>query len=374
MSDERDAPLREAVIDTAAIERNTRVLAEAAGTSECIAVVKANGYGHGAIPAARAALAGGATRLGVADIAEAHELRRAGIDAPVIAWLHGDGADFAGAIAADVELGVSGVRQLRDVRTAAGTAGRPARGHLSRATGGGGWGAPAADWEALFADAAEAEASGRIRIEGIFSHLSGTSEREDLHQLAAFEHGLARAESRGIDPRLRHLAATAAAIDLPQTRFDAVRVGIGIYGVSPFDDRTPAELGLVPAMTLRTRVAGVKRVAAGHGASYGYRYRAPRETTFALVPLGYADGMPRQASDRAPVAIGGRRFRVAGTIAMDQFIVDVGDAAVEVGDEVVVFGDPASGAPLAEEWAEAAGTIGYEIVTRVGPRVERTLR
>lgn len=374
MSDEQEGPLREAVIDTGAIERNTRTLAAAAGTRECIAVVKANGYGHGAVPAARAALAGGATRLGVADIAEARELRAAGIDGPVIAWLHGRGADFASAIAADIELGVSGVRQLREVATAADVAGRSAGVHLKLDTGLGRNGAPVAEWDALFSDAAAFEAAGRIRIEGVFSHLSGTSERDDLDQLAAYEDGLAQAAARGIDPRLRHLAATAAAIDLPQTRFDAVRVGIGVYGVSPFDDRTPTDLGLVPAMTLRTRVAGVKRVAAGHGASYGYRYRAPKETTFALIPLGYADGLPRQASDAAPVAIGGRRFRVAGTIAMDQFIVDVGDAPVEVGDEAVLFGDPATGAPLAEEWAEAAGTIGYEIVTRVGPRVERTLR
>ncbi|WP_261167096.1 alanine racemase [Microbacterium sp. Marseille-Q6965] len=363
-------PLREAAIDAAAIEANTRTLRRLTRARELIAVVKANGYGHGAVAAARAALAGGASRLGVADLAEAHALRDAGITAPLIAWLHGPGADFRRAVGAGIALGVSSVSQLREV-AAAGEASRAAV-HLKLETGLGRNGAAPSEWDRLFSEAAHAERQGRIRVEGLFSHLSGTSPDEDRAQLTAFEDGLRRAAQHGVRPDIAHLAATAAAIDLPETRLDAVRIGVGIYGLSPFEDRTSADLGLVPAMTLRGRVAAVRRVPAGHGASYGYRYRAPRETTFALVPLGYADGIPRQASNAAPVAIRGQRFRVAGTIAMDQFVVDVGDVAVEVGDEAVLFGDPASGAPSADEWAAAAGTINYEIVTRIGGRVTRT--
>lgn len=179
------------------------------------------------------------------------------------------------------------------------------------------------------------------------------------------------AAALGLAPPLRHLAATHAAIALPETRLGCVRLGIGMYGLSPFEDRTSADLGLRPAMTLRAAVAAVRRVDAGHGVSYGYQHRTERETTLALVPLGYADGVPRAASGRGPVAIGGRTFRVAGRIAMDQFVVDVGDHPVAVGDEAVLFGDPTLGAPAVEEWAQAADTINYEIVTRIGPRVPR---
>ena len=193
----------------------------------------------------------------------------------------------------------------------------------------------------------------------------------ELAAFAAFEAGVRAAAEAGSRPIHRHLAATEATIDRPALRLDAVRVGIGIYGLSPFADRTSADLGLRPAMTLRAGVAAVRRVPAGSGVSYGYDYRAPRETTLALVPLGYADGIPRQASGKAFVTIRGRRMPVAGRIAMDQFLVDAGDAPVVVGDEVVVFGDPTLGFVGAAEWADAAGTICYEIVTRIGARVPR---
>jgi alanine racemase len=150
-----------------------------------------------------------------------------------------------------------------------------------------------------------------------------------------------------------------------------VRVGIALYGIAPDPAVDAVALGLGPVMELATEVAAVRRVPAGAGVSYGYTHRTGGETTLALVPLGYADGIPRHASGRAEVAIGGVRYPQVGRIAMDQFVVDVGDAGVRVGDEVVVWGDPADGAPGAGEWADAAGTIGYEIVTRVGPRVVR---
>ncbi|KAF2418190.1 alanine racemase [Microbacterium sp. B35-30] len=361
--------LREAVVDVGAIADNVRHLRRLTD-SEIIAVVKADGYGHGAVRSALAALAGGATRLGVSDITEALALRRAGIDAPIVAWLHAPGADFAEAAARGIELGISSLEQLQQAAAAA-SADRPVGVHLKLETGLSRNGIAPEDSRVVFAEAARLERIGRVRVIALFSHLSNASVEDDRAALRAFEEGIGIAATLGLAPPLRHLAATHAAIDLPESRLGCVRIGIGLYGLSPFADRTSADLGLRPAMTLRGAVAAVRRVPAGKGVSYGYDYRAERDTTLALVPLGYADGVPRQASGAGPVSIGGRRFTVAGRIAMDQFVVDVGDAPVAVGDEVVLFGDPTLGAPDATEWADAAGTINYEIVTRVGPRVAR---
>jgi len=361
--------LREALIDVDAIAENVRHLRRLTGV-EVIAVVKAEGYGHGAHRAALAALRGGATRIGVSDIDEALALRRAGVRAPLFAWLHAPGASFVEAVRHDIELGISGIDQLlRAGESAQGD--RPAAVHLKIETGLSRNGVAPADWRVVFSEAARLERIGRIRVVGLFSHLSNTSEAEDRAALARFEEGVVLAAAAGLQPPLRHIAATHAAIALPETRLNCVRIGIGIYGISPFDDRSSADLGLRPAMTLRGAVSAVRRVPAGTGVSYGYAYRTERETTLALVPLGYADGVPRQASDRGPVVIGGRRFTVAGRIAMDQFVVDVGDHPVSVGDEVTLFGDPTLGVPAAREWADAADTIDYEIVTRVGHRVPR---
>lgn len=361
--------LREATVDVGAIADNVRHLRRLTD-SEIIAVVKADGYGHGAVRSALAALAGGASRLGVSDISEALALRRAGVDAPIVAWLHAPGADFAEAAAHGIELGISSLAQLQQAAAAA-SADRPVGVHLKLETGLSRNGIAPADYGVVFAEAARLERIGRLRVVALFSHLSNASTDDDRAALRAFEEGVAAAASLGLAPRLRHIAATHAAIDLPESRLGCVRIGIGLYGLSPFDDRTSADLGLRPAMSLHGSVAAVRRVPAGKGVSYGYDYRTDRETTLALVPLGYADGVPRQASGRGPVTIGGRRFTVSGRIAMDQFVVDVGDAAVTVGDEVVLFGDPTLGAPSASEWADAAGTINYEIVTRIGPRVPR---
>lgn len=362
-------PFREATIDLDAIADNTRHLRKLTGT-DVIAVVKANAYGHGAAAAAVAALSGGATRLAVAEIPEALELRRQGVHAPIVAWLHEPGQRFDQAASQGIELGISSFDQLEAAAAVAGVD-HPVGVHLKLETGLSRNGIAPRDWARVFAESARLERIGRLRIIGLFSHLSNTSHADDRAALARFEEGTALAASAGVHPEFRHLAATAAAIDLPETRLDAVRIGIGLYGLSPFDDRSSAELGLRPAMTLRGAVAAVRRVPAGSGVSYGYDYRTPRDTTLALVPLGYADGVPRQASGRGPVVIGGRRFRVSGRIAMDQFVVDVGDSPVAVGDEAVLFGDPTLGVPSATEWANAAGTINYEIVTRIGARVPR---
>lgn len=358
-------PFREATIDLGAIADNVRHFRRLTD-AEVIAVVKANGYGHGAAETAIAALAGGATRLGTATLDESFALRRAGITAPLVAWLHEPGRRFDDAVEAGIEIGVSSLEQLLAAADAA-----PASVHLKVDTGLSRNGVAAEHLDQVLAEAARLERIGRIRLVGMFSHLSGASLDDDRAQLARFEQIVAQAESLGLRPELRHLAATAGAIAIPEARLDAVRIGIGMYGLSPFSDRASAELGLRPAMTLRAAVAAVRRVPAGTGVSYDYVHRTDRETTLALVPLGYADGIPRQASTRGPVLINGRPHTVSGRIAMDQFVVDVGDAPVAVGDEVIVFGDPTLGQPSASDWADAAGTINYEIVTRIGQRVPR---
>ncbi|MCK6079014.1 alanine racemase [Microbacterium sp. EYE_5] len=369
MSRMPDGVAREAVIDVGAIEHNVRHL-RALTASEVIAVVKADGYGHGAERSARAALAGGAARLATADVPEALALRSAGIDAPLLAWLHAPNASFQDAAAARIELGVSSVEQVR-AAAAAGSRERPVRVQLKVETGLGRNGIAPSEYGTVFGEAARFEREGLIEVIGVFSHLSNTSPEDDRTALSRFTVAQAAAESAGLHPPLRHIAASHAAIDMPEARLGCVRLGVAIYGLSPFADRSSADLGLRPAMTLRGAVAAVRRVPAGQGVSYGYLHRTVAESTLALVAMGYADGVPRAASGAGPVVIGDRRFTVAGRIAMDQFVVDVGDAPVEVGDEAVLFGDPAVGAPAASDWADAAGTINYEIVTRVGPRVPR---
>lgn len=366
-------PFREAVVDLDAIRHNVEHLAGVFAPARTMAVVKADAYGHGAVPVARAALAGGATWLGVADLDEAAALRDAGIDAPVLAWLLDPDARFAVAVERDIDLGVSSVEQLEAIAVAAASVGRRAHVHLKADTGLSRNGIAPESWGAAVATAARLERAGSIGVRGIFSHLANTSTEADAAQLAAFERALAAASAAGLAPEVRHIASTAGALRRPDSRYDLVRLGIGAYGISPFGDgTTAADLGLRPAMTLRGRVAAVRRIEAGTGVSYGHTWRAEHPTTLALVPLGYADGVPRQASGRAEVLLAGARRRVVGRIAMDQFVVDVGDDDVAVGDEVVLFGDPATGAPSADDWGDAADTIGYEIVTRIGPRVPRT--
>lgn len=357
--------MREARIDLGAVRHNVETLRSIVAPAQLMAVVKADAYGHGSTGVASAAVEAGADWLGVADLDEALALRAAGIDAPVLAWLHSVQTDFGAAVSAGIEVGVSTLEQLDRAADAAATV------HLKLDTGLSRNGFAPAEAPAAFARAAAHESAGRLRVRGIFSHLSNSSRADDDAQLAAFDGMLAQATEAGLTPELRHLAATEAAITRPELRFDLVRTGIGIYGLPASDTIDAPALGLRPVMSLAGSVAAVRRVAPGTGISYGYTHRTSGETTLALVPLGYADGVPRSASNRAEVLIGGVRYPVVGRIAMDQFLVDVGDDAVTVGDEVVLWGDAAAGAPTAEEWAAWAGTIGYEIVTRVGARVPR---
>lgn len=358
--------LREARIDLAALSHNVEVLCAAVGPAELMAVVKANGYGHGAIPVARAAIVGGASWLGVVDTAEALELRAAGIAAPILNWLHASEENFSGAAEAGIDVGVSSLDELERAARAG-----VANVQLKIDTGLSRNGATASQWQSLCERAMKLQRNSGPNVRGVFSHLANATADDTAVQLARFDTALSIAESEGIDPEFVHIASTAGALRVPKSRNNMVRIGIGIYGLSPFEDASSARLGLTPALELSAEVVSVKRVQAGEGVSYGFRFRAAADTTLALIPLGYADGIPRQASNLGPVTINGEWFQVAGTIAMDQFIVNVGDAPVAVGDRAIVFGDPRSGAPSATDWADAANTINYEIVTRLGPRVQR---
>ncbi|WP_300343413.1 alanine racemase [Nesterenkonia sp.] len=365
------APERTAIIDAAAIAQNVGTIAEYVRPAKVLAAVKADGYGHGMLTAARAALAGGADWLGTAHVAEALQLRDAGIDAPVLAWLHTRQTDFAAAIAAHIDLGVSGW-ELTEITAAAQRLQSPARIHLKIDTGLGRNGSTLDQWPALIRQAQWAQEEGLISVVGIFTHLAVADEpdrRDTDQQLETFRAALQTAEDHGIVPDLRHAANTPAALSRPDAHFDMVRVGVGIYGQSPFADRSAESLGLVPAMELRTTLANVKHVPAGQGISYGLTHRVDTPTTLGLVPLGYADGIPRIAVG-APVLIRGRRYHSVGRVAMDQFVVDLGtDTEAQVGDEVTVFGGD-SGISAAE-WGAAAQTINYEVITRIGARVPR---
>ena len=363
-------------VDLRAIRANVATLRAAAPTAELMAVVKADGYGHGMVPSALAALAGGASWLGVAFLDEALTLRAAGIEAPILAWLVGPAEDVSAAVLADVDISVSALWGLDDAIGAAELTGRPARVHLKVDTGLGRAGATRRDWPALVAAAARAHARGAVDVVGIWSHLAyADAPRHPTvrRQLLAFRAALEVAAEAGLRPPLRHLANSAATLAIPEAHFDLVRPGIAVYGLSPGPDvGTESALGLRPAMTLTASVALAKRVGADQGVSYGHRYVTERETTLALVPLGYGDGVPRNATNLGEVWLGGRRRRIAGTVCMDQFVVDVGDDPVGAGDEVVIFGPGDAGEPTAGDWAAALGTINYEIVTRIGARVPRS--
>jgi len=325
------------------------------------------------LPAARAALAGGADALGVAVIDEALALRAAGVTAPVLAWLNAPGEDYAAALTAGVEVAVNAEWGLTEVVAAARATGRTGRVHLAADTGLSREGATPADWPGLVAAAAKAQADGEVEVVGLWSHLAYADAPNHPtigRQVAVFEEAVALARAAGLTEARRHLANSAATIALPETWFDMVRPGVAIYGLDPLGG-DPAAYGLRPAMTVRARVILAKRVPAGVGVSYGHTYHPDRETTLALVPVGYGDGVPRAAGNRAPVLAGGVQRPIAGRVCMDQFVLDVGDAAVAAGDEVVLWGPGDAGEPTAQQWADATQTIHYELVTRIGGRFRR---
>jgi alanine racemase len=379
----------EAVVDLAAVRHNVDVLRAAAHGAAVMAVVKADGYGHGAVPVATAALEAGASWLGVCTLEEAAALRAAGITAPLLSWLHLPDDDFADAVATGVDLSVSSLAHLTAVLDGARRAGRPARLHLKIDTGLSRNGAQPADWGDLLDEAAKAVADGLAHVVAVWSHLAhaDTPEHPMLDRQAA---GLTvawnAARERGLSP-IRHLANSAATLTRPDLHFDLVRPGIAVYGLDPLERPSAArgtgaggvgeQSGLRPAMTLRARVALVKRVSAGAGVSYGHEWSTPRDTTLALLPVGYADGVPRRLGrgGRMRVLLGGVLRPVVGRVCMDQIMVDCGDGpAVREGDTAVLFGPGDEGEPTAQDWADELGTIHYEVVTGVhSRRVTRTV-
>ncbi|MBV9384508.1 MAG: alanine racemase [Streptosporangiaceae bacterium] len=362
----------EAAVDLDVIAGNVTALRERSAPSEVMAVVKADGYGHGIIPAARAAVRGGARWLGVVHVAEALKLRAAGIGAPLLCLMAIGEDAHAAAIRARVDLAAGSVAMIRRICAAAAEAGQPARVHLKADTGLSRGGATAREWPSVVDAALAAQAGGHLRVVGLWSHFASADEPGNPSvggQLAAFRDATDYAEKAGITPELRHIANTAAALIVPEARLDLVRLGGAIYGLSTLPGGAPGWLR--PAMTLRARLTQVKRVPPGTGVSYGHRYVTSAESTLGLVPLGYADGVPRAASGALLTYARGARWPVAGTVCMDQFVIDFGDEPVAEGDEVVLFGPGADGEPTAQEWGEALGTISYEIVTGIGARVPR---
>ncbi|WP_203457274.1 alanine racemase, partial [Mycolicibacterium sp. CBMA 361] len=356
---------------------NVRLLRESAGSAAVMAVVKADGYGHGAPQVARAAIAAGAAELGVTNITEALALRRAGITAPVLSWLNLPGTDFGPALAADIQVAVSSVRQFDDVLDAVRRTGAPAVVTVKVDTGLSRNGVSPADYPSLLTALARATADGAVRPRGIMSHLACGDDPQHLMndtQAARLTAAREQALAAGVRFEVAHLANSPAALTRPDLHFDVVRPGIAVYGHTPI----PAlgDFGLQPVMTLKCPVAMVRSIKAGDGVSYGHMWIADRDTTVGLIPLGYADGVFRGLSGRIDVSINGARYRNVGRICMDQFVIDLGPdgAGVQVGDEAVLFGSGAAGEPTALEWAELLGTINYEIVTSPRGRVTRTYR
>jgi alanine racemase len=361
----------EIVVDLAAIRHNVRILKDLVsvdGPVQLMAVVKADGYGHGMVEAAEAARDGGADWLGVATIDEALALRAAGDRGPLLCWLSAPGDDFAAAVDAGVEVTAYTVAELDEIAAV-----RGAHVQLKVDTGLSRGGAPRAEWRALFAAAAAHEAAGRVRVTGVWSHFAASDEPAhpaNAAQEAAFREALHLAEEAGLDPDVTHLANSAAAILRPSSHFDLVRCGIASYGLDPAPGVSP-RLGLRPAMTVRARLVMSKQIAAGDGVSYGHTWIADHDTTVGVVPAGYGEGIPRAAGNTASVWVDDSRRPIRGRVCMDQFVVDLQGELPPSGTEVLLFGPGDLGEPTAQDWAEAVGTISYEIVTRVGGRLAR---
>ena len=401
----RDYP-SSAAVDLAAIRHNLGVLRAAAPGALQLATVKANAYGHGLLPVARAALDGGADWLGVAQLAEAFTLRRgldeAGIaraDAPILAWISTSSSDFAAAIEADIDLSVSWTWVLADICAAAREAGRPARVHVKIDTGMSRAGSTLADLPALASALRMAADDGLVDVVGAWSHMSRADDPSEAGNASTashvriFEEGLSILADAGITPRIRHLSATSGILWHPEAHYDMVRAGIGLYGLSPDPAvATSEQLGLIPALELRAPLTSVKVIEEGTPASYGGTWVAPTRRWIGLVPLGYGDGILRAASNRARVVVhtasGPFNAPLIGRVCMDQFMVDLGpaegspgtpttrsgQAPAVPGDIATLFGSGEYGEALADDWAQAAGTINYEIVTHLGAHIPRIYR
>jgi alanine racemase len=365
------APLRQAEIDLDAYRANLERVRGWMRPVEVMAIMKADAYGHGLEPIALAAVDAGIRWIGVLTVPAALRLRAIGVgeDVRLFTWQHDPALDFRDAIDSAVDLGVSNVGELQRIVEAVDQ--RPARVHLGVDTGLHRDGSSIDDWPALVEAARDAQRAGRIEVVAAYTHLAESSDDDDAASVSLFEAAIERAEDLGVDVPMEHVAASLAGLERKEFRKDMVRMGANLYGIPGADGVSAADLGLEPVMTVTASVAKTKRVPVDTGVSYDYTYRTDHETTLALVPFGYADGVPRSAQGRVEVAINGKRYPIAGRVAMDQFLVDVGDDDVQVGDTVVLFGTGERDEMTVLEWGAALDTIGEEIVCRIGARVPR---
>jgi alanine racemase len=366
-------------VDLSAIADNIRTLRQRSAAPHFMAVVKGNAYGHGLVDVARTALSAGADWLGTAQLHEAIALRRAGITAPVLSWLYLAAASsetIREALEYDVDVSLGSVAQLDVVAGIARQLGRPAVVHLELDTGLSRGGARAEDWAELVAAARAAERDGMLRVRGVWTHLAWAdvpAHPANMAAVQAFEEAVRAARAAGLEPALRHVSSSANILDRPEFAFDMVRAGLAFYGLAPADHLAPADFGLRPALTVTAPVVLVKKVPAGTGVSYEHQAITHEPRYLGLIPLGYADGIPKGITGRSLILLGGRRVPVIGKVCMDQFMVDLGPDAqgVAVGDTAVLFGDPRTGAASADDWGAAIGSHGDEIINRIAPRLPR---
>ena len=383
-------PHATARVDLSAISENLERLRARAPQSSVMAVIKANGYGHGAVEVARTARETGVAWLGFAHPAEALQVRAAGDTGRMLAWLWVPGdPDVAAALAADVDLSVNSPAALAEIVRAAEGLGHRPRVHLKVDTGLSRNGCPMSDWDALV----QAAHRSPVEVVAVWTHLANADAATVAgpsvsDQVAMLHAAVAAARGGGLEVPIVHCANTAGVIAHPQSHLDLVRLGIGMYGLrsvgrseEPAIATAPAGAGapsaaplLRPAMSLESSIALTKTLPAGTAVGYGSTWVADRVTRVGLVPVGYADGLPRSASGRADVLVADVRAPIVGRIAMDQCVVDLSNApGAGVGSRVVVFGDGRGGEPTADDLADAAGTIGYDVVTGIGSRVARVV-
>ena len=379
-----DFPAR-AVIDLSALENNLQQLRKCDPNVQAMAIVKANAYGHGGVQIARAALEFGVKWFGVAQLAEAIELR-AGLtsfpQARIFTWIFSPDADLETAIKADLDIAVSNPETLLRLASVARAVGKTPRVHLTIDTGMGREGALPEKLSPLLSAAQLASDEGTVEVVGIWSHLAradeaGAGEEATACQLEDFQQACELTRQHGFKQVVRHLSASSGLLWYPQAHFDLARYGIAMYGLTPNPTRaTTASLQLTPIMRIEADLISVKKIPAGHPVSYGGTWVAPRDTYIGIVPLGYADGIDRHASGKIWVGANGQKYPQVGRICMDQFMVDLGNTPdgqppLKPGDTVRLWGDGSQGEPTADDWAEAADTINYTIVTALNSRVPR---
>ncbi|WP_018023355.1 bifunctional alanine racemase/tRNA (adenosine(37)-N6)-threonylcarbamoyltransferase complex ATPase subunit type 1 TsaE [Corynebacterium ulceribovis] len=365
-----------AEIDHSALAHNTRILKAAAGGGKLMAVVKANAYGHGAVEVAQTVLASGADELGVATLTEAQELIAAGISAPILCWIWSPEEDFMPALAAGVQLGVSSRAHLQAIIDSGAASILGAAPQVTAVVDTGlnrsGVRVTGPDWQEYVTELATAHQSGAVNVTGGFSHLACADDVENPAndaQADEFRAAIADLESAGLTGLTRHLSNSPATLTRPDLNFDMVRPGVAFYGMEPVPGQS---FGLQPVLSLSAKILIVKKLKAGQSVSYSHTWTAPRDTTVAVVPFGYADGMPRALSGRFEVAIDGVRYPQVGRVCMDQFVIDLGpDSTVTPGQRAWLIGDGSHGEWTATQVAEAIDTIHYEVLTMLRGRVER---